>query len=338
MRGPRPDTHARRRLPGAPFLAALLVLAGQGARAEIGKVTVDGEALDPAFFVAERRFGLPAEFRCPPHSDARVRDAVVDDWLVVQAAEERGYGLSGFTARVVERADGYPERLAPLVEGERWIDLAEAAPQLLRPLAAGFRSNGDFEVGPEDVRREYERLVREGDPLVVDVPLFRAVSRRLEVGDPEERARLDAIAERHAAGAPWAEIRPLFAGPRFSEEDVDEEATEWRTLDGLEGVGSNAVRSFVGDVGDVESGDLIGPLAPVNGRSKVIYVHEARVVDVLPLDARLNFFPGVVETRIGFRVKENRRSLDPGSLLSGRTVLEDGEPIVHGGPYPDCPR
>lgn len=319
------------------WILALLAFTTQSLHADIGEISVDSEVLSPDLFAIEQMRGLTAELRCPPHSDKRVRDSVVEDWLIVKAAEQNGYELSAFYIESITEKYANSADLAALLERKKWTEIFIENPDQLIRMAGDFRTNNDFRVSKEALKAEYERLVKAGDPLVVDVPVVRATKVNLDIDDETDRAKLDSIAEKHAKGASWLELLPLFAGNGLTEDDVAEYAKEWHTIEGLERYKSTEVRSLVGDGRDLKAGDLIGPLPPVQGYRSLFYVHELTIVDTLPLYVKLNFVSDILKRDIETRVKINQRALDVKSLLQGRVILEDGEPFTPGGPYERCP-
>ena len=307
----------------AVSFALMALLIGPFAQAEIGQISIDGEILSSDLFAIR-----PRPY-CPPHSDKRIRDRVITDWLIIEESEKRGYELTDFQKEWIEKAGGRSLSGSELFDKDR---------SLLEAIAREYRGNRHYEVMQEELDAEYAQAVKDGDPEVTNVRLFRATKSTYRLDDEQSLADHDTIVTGHADGKRWPELVSHFAVNGVDENTLTEDTKNWLTLDHLSFRREDEMASLVGDGSGLKAGDLIGPLSPDRfDKTALIYIHEVQIVETVGLNDTIDRRPAALKSTLKFRIQKKQRDFSLETILAGHAILENGMPIVPGGPYESCP-
>ena len=288
------------------------------------EIRVNGELIPAELMAGYRKHQTGVESHCPPLSDIRDRDLLVLHWVRAKVAEERGLQMD-------ERGNANTAEL----EEELLSDQAKVDDDyrdkylwlLLSHKSNAYWSSTIGQVTDQEIAAEYNRLVKNMDPRFVNAPLFK-----LMIMESYNEQRLQKLADRLHAGETWRQVSVDIDPLDWNSHNKD----MWFTFDRLDRYRSKAFNALELDSGELQRGDVIGPLSEVK-RYRLVVILDKTVEPIIPIDAKLMNLSKWAHSEVRGDLYAQRHRALGASLLENVEVTENGKPVTISLEHERCP-
>lgn len=300
---------------------------------DVGVVTVDGEAIAQKYFALyANRFIRDQKFICPPHSDAFVRDQVIN--LLVREKEYR-----------LTRPEPDPAVLARIKKQEQQLantDSRNAEEYLLnelyvlREITSGMRSLNYKKTTDAEIIARYQTMIKNKQPALTDVVVVRRYV--LKFFSENDANRVQDFLD---SGGSFSKLISVDADiqAKFQDTDIldnlnkDKYQTDiWYAV--------NDLKHYEGDGLELKAGDVLGPYRS-DYDVQFLYIEEQKTL------SRIR--PSQTMSGVKFYAREQAKAAilndtiygvalpDLDQLWNKHAVKLNGEPLAYATEYPACP-
>ena len=291
------------------------------AHAEIGKLTIDGvdipENLYNGFYKGDQW--------CPPTSDTRYRDRLIDTALIVFPGRQGNFELSASEQKRIAEKTSELERAE---SGNNAVSIAKAAWNLFSAESSAYGAHLYPAVSTlfsrQDVLNEYKRLINIKDPRLTDV----VIGKYVQLAFPNNEMAKTAI-NLFNSGKSLAEVTSAIGEHKLFAHNKD----NWFVVDEIPG--------FSGDSHLVESGSAVfaseGQSWYGSEEKFVLYLDEVRELSRLrpftEYNNRDEYAYDIARYDLWGSAHDARRL----ERWKNADIRENGEPVVMLDQYPQCP-
>lgn len=292
--------------------------------AAVGEVTIDGEPIPATYFSAYEAYQVTPDRRCSPVSDARVRDGVIDEWLMVLDGRKKQLELEDYT---IKKLDEYQQEInsATAKSSEDYRSKREV--RALITEAHGYRGHIAFRPTDEQAEMRFNLKLISQDPALFGLNVVRFNKVQFNKSSDQMQQFVTAL----EAGESWETlVEPLDAFARNHDN-----SDEWHTIADMDEYTNTTIQRMVGDGSELKAGDVIGPIE-MYAYSQLFRIEEKKTLPFLQLDDALN---GEDSWALELMKKELRAEYWSGvraELRRDYDIREDGKPVIVPDEYASC--
>ena len=278
----------------------------------IGTVTINGETVRPILFEGFSEHYMSKSSRCPPTSDARIRDLVIGAALVVFDGCKKGFEIPERSQRRIAKFRQELELAGP--DGNPLV-ISAAEIEMFNSEYGAYIDQYPIVVTHEQILEEYKRLIKVRDPRFTDVKLIRRTP--IEMHSSEEATKARRLLEN---GATIADIEDMFDYVYVAKGY----AAQW-----------NIAYKVIDNYRQYENEYVTGAIVRVDDLN-LLKINEVKIRSRLRPFAEYENTKEYVYKEIERDLREVRRRERDKALWAAAEVLEDGEPVELADHYPQC--
>jgi hypothetical protein len=278
----------------------------------IGTVTINGETVRPILFEGFSEHYMSKSSRCPPTSDARIRDLVIGAALVVFDGRKKGFEIPERSQRRIAKFRQELELAGP--DGNPLV-ISAAEIEMFNSEYGAYIDQYPIVVTHEQILEEYKRLIKVRDPRFTDVKLIRRTP--IEMHSSEEATKARRLLEN---GATIADIEDMFDYVYVAKGY----AAQW-----------NIAYKVIDNYRQYENEYVTGAIVRVDDLN-LLKINEVKIRSRLRPFAEYENTKEYVYKEIERDLREVRRRERDKALWAAAEVLEDGEPVELADHYPQC--